>query len=134
MIRACRMFGVALVFSGAASYAKDGDSTRNLVAAAAPLEIPHTTALAFQAKPRRKSAAADFETPRLLNPTPGLEPLQFPKNTDLRARLLTPELRRTPLVGWVAANLYRDRKDNGWCLELDPGDGEYVVFYRMHLK
>jgi hypothetical protein len=134
MIRKVHRFAVALGLLATVP-AMASDSTRgNLIAATAPLEIPHTTALAFQAKPRKKSAAASFETPRLLNPTPGLEPLQFPKNTDLRARLLTPELRRTPLVGWVAANLYRDKKDNGWCLELDPGDGEYVVFYRMHLK
>ena len=66
--------------------------------------------------------------------TPGLAPLPFPKNSDLRARLLTPGLRRTPVVGWLAANLYRDRRDNGWCLELDPGEGEYVVFYRVNLK
>jgi hypothetical protein len=65
---------------------------------------------------------------------PGLAPLPFPKNTDMRARLLTPELRRTPIVGWIAANLYRDRKESGWCLEVDPGEGEYVVFYRVHLK
>ena len=52
----------------------------------------------------------------------------------MRSRLLTPELRRTPLVGWIASNLYRSRKENGWCLEVDPGEGEYIVFYRVHLE
>jgi hypothetical protein len=34
----------------------------------------------------------------------------------------------------VAANLYRSRNDTGWCLEVDPGEGEYLVFYRLNLK
>ena len=51
----------------------------------------------------------------------------------MRARVLTPELKRTPLVGWIAANLYRSRKEDGWCLEVDPGEGEYLVFYRVNL-
>jgi hypothetical protein len=38
------------------------------------------------------------------------------------------------VVGWVAANLYRSRKENGWCLEVDPGEGEYLVFYRLNVK
>lgn len=101
---------------------------------AAPLEIPHTANLELDARSARKRAPRNFERPLFLDPTPGLEPLAFPKNSDVRARLLTPELRRTPVVGWIAANLYRDRKDTGWCLEVDPGEGEYVVFYRLHLK
>ena len=60
-------------------------------------------------------------------------PLTWPRNSDMRARLLTPELKRTPIVGWIAENLYRSKKDNGWCLEVDPGEGEYVVFYRRNL-
>ena len=55
-------------------------------------------------------------------------------NSDVRARILTPELRSTPLVGWIAANLYRDKDEKGWCLEADPGQGEYIVFYRLHFK
>ena len=51
----------------------------------------------------------------------------------MRARIVTPELRKTPVVGWIAENLYRSKKDNGWCLEVDPGEGEYVVFYRLNL-
>ena len=52
----------------------------------------------------------------------------------LSGRILAPELRRTPVVGWIAANLYRDKRDTGWCLEVDPGEGEYVVFYRVNLR
>ena len=64
-------------------------------------------------------------------------PMHIPHAEDLEldyARLLTPELRRTPVVGWLAENLYRNKKDNGWCLEIDPGEGEYTVFYRVHLR
>jgi hypothetical protein len=46
---------------------------------------------------------------------------------------MTTDLKHAPLVGWVAANLYRSRKENGWCLEVDPGEGEYIIFYRHHL-
>jgi hypothetical protein len=52
----------------------------------------------------------------------------------MRARLLTPELKRTPLLGWIAENLYRSRRESGWCLEVDPGEGEYVVIYRLNLR
>jgi hypothetical protein len=110
-----------------------GDNTgKALVASAAPLDIPHR--LDLDAKAARKRAPANFESSQLLDPTPGLAPLPFPRNGDVRARILTPGLRRTPVVGWIAANLYRDRKDNGWCLEVDPGEGEYAIFYRVHLK
>jgi hypothetical protein len=51
----------------------------------------------------------------------------------MRARFLTPGVRNTPLFGWIVENLYRSKKDNGWCLEVDPGEGEYVVFYRLNL-
>jgi hypothetical protein len=35
-------------------------------------------------------------------------------------------LRRTPVVGWIAEKLNRSKKDDGGCLELDPGEGEYA--------
>jgi hypothetical protein len=138
MIREGRRFGFALctlvaclVFAPARGIA--GDNTgKALVASAAPLDIPHR--LDLDAKAARKRAPANFESSQLLDPTPGLAPLPFPRNGDVRARILTPGLRRTPVVGWIAANLYRDRKDNGWCLEVDPGEGEYAIFYRVHLK
>jgi len=101
---------------------------------AAPVDIPHTTNLELTARANKKRAPGNIEKPDFLTPTPGLQPLTFPKNSDMRARLLTPELRRTPLVGWIAANLYRDKDEKGWCLEADPGQGEYIVFYRLHLK
>jgi len=106
----------------------------HLVASAAPMEIPHLAKLDLDARANRKKSSGILESHVFLDLTPGLKPMPFPKNTDLRARILTPELRRTPVVGWIAANLYRDKKDNGWCLEVDPGEGEYVVFYRVHLN
>src|SRR5690349_1000169 len=81
----------------------------------APLEIPHSTNLELDAKARKRSRRADnIERSQLLN-SPGLEPLVWPRNGDVRARLVTPGLRRTPVVGWIASNLYRSRKDTGWC-------------------
>jgi hypothetical protein len=102
---------------------------------AAPLEIPHSTELDLAFKSRKRRHHADnVERSQLLDPMPGLEPLVWPRNSDVRARLVTPGLRRTPVVGWIASNLYRSRKDTGWCLEVDPGEGEYVVFYRLNLN
>ena len=112
--------------------ARDGTQAKS-IAATAPLEIPHTSRVELDARAAKKRAP-NIERPQFLDLTPGLTPMPFPKNSDVRARLLTPELRRTPVVGWIAANLYRDKKDNGWCLEVDPGEGEYIVFYRLHLK
>jgi hypothetical protein len=101
---------------------------------AAPLAIPHTTQLDLDHRARRRGRGGHFETSNFLDLAPGLMPLAFPRNGDMRARLLTPELRRTPLFGWIAKNLYRSKRESGWCLEVDPGEGEYVVFYRLNLK
>jgi hypothetical protein len=101
---------------------------------AAPLEIPHTSNLELTERANRKRAPGNLEKPEFLEPTPGLLPLPFPRNSDVRARILTPELRRTPLVGWIATNLYRNKNEKGWCLEADPGQGEYIVFYRLNFK
>ncbi|MDF3022426.1 MAG: hypothetical protein K0Q92_3729, partial [Steroidobacteraceae bacterium] len=27
----------------------------------------------------------------------------------------------------------RSKREKGWCLEVDPGEGEYLVFYRVPL-
>jgi len=97
------------------------------------MELPHTTKVDLDAKAARKRAPI-IEKSLLLNSSRGLSPLPFPKNTDVRQRILTTEVRNTPLVGWIAENLYRDKKDAGWCLEADPGQSEYVVFYRWNLK
>ena len=129
-----RLFGVTLCLLAVAQLASAGDDARDKRAPpAAPMEIPHTTKIELDAKAGKKRAP-NIEKPLFLNPTRGLSPLPYPRNTDVRARILTPELRRTPLVGWIAENLYRDPKDNGWCLEADPGQSEYVVFYRWNLK
>lgn len=109
------------------------DDALRTVTSAAPLVIPHSLELELDFKARR-SRGGNFERPDFLDPTPGLRPLAFPRNSDIRTRLLTPELKRTPLVGWIATNLYRSKRENGWCLEVDPGEGEYVVFYRVHLR
>lgn len=134
MILRGRVFGFASLMLAVCPLAMAGDGTQaKSIAAAAPLEIPHTSRVELDARAARKRAP-NIESSQLLDLTPGLAPMPFPKNSDLRARILTPELRRTPVVGWIAANLYRDRQDNGWCLEVDPGEGEYVVYYRVHLK
>jgi hypothetical protein len=134
MIREGRMFGFAFIVLAFAAPSMGGDDAgKRLIALAAPFQNPHTAQLDLDARVRKRTST-NLESSQLLELTPGLAPLPFPRNSDVRARLLTPELRRTPVLGWVAANLYRDKKDNGWCLELDPGEGEYLVFYRVHLN
>jgi hypothetical protein len=130
------MFGWAVCFAAATPFAHAGDAPRaRPIANAAPLEIPHATDRLLAEKARKRDRTPDnIESVQLLDLAPGLKPLTWPRNSDMRARLMTPELRRTPVVGWIAANLYRSKKDNGWCLELDPGEGEYVVYYRLNLK
>ena len=130
------MFGFAffttLSMSGAA--VAGDDALDRPFSARAPLEIEHTTNLELARKARKRNRKPDnIESSALLDLEPGLVPLTWPKNSDMRSRILTPELKRTPIVGWIAANLYRSKRDNGWCLEVDPGEGEYVVFYRRNL-
>jgi len=140
MIREGRMFGFALGLLAACLWvtsplAMAGDDSReHATKTAAPLDIPHTTNNDLDARSKKKRAPGNLEKTALLDLDPALRPLPFPKNSDVRARLLTPELRRTPLLGWIAENLYRSKSEKGWCLEADPGQGEYVVFYRLHLK
>lgn len=111
-----------------------GDDSLRAVGASATLTVPHTLQLELEFRARHKSRGAGlYEPSNLLDLTPGLSPLRWPRNSDMRSRLVTPELKRTPLVGWIAENLYRSEKENGWCLEIDPGEGEYVVFYRVNL-
>ena len=135
MILRDRLFGFVPCSLAAATAAHAGDDAlERPVTKPAPLEIPHTTELdlAQQAKKRARKPR-NIENHQFLDLTPGLKPVVWPKPSDVRARLVTPELRRTPVVGWIAENLYRSKKDNGWCLEVDPGEGEYVVFYRLNL-
>ena len=130
------MIGFAFcILSGAAGTARAGDDALDRpFSARAPLDIPHTTNLELAQKSRKRNRKPNnIESSALTELEPGLVPLTWPRNSDMRARLLTPELKRTPIVGWIAENLYRSKKDNGWCLEVDPGEGEYVVFYRRHL-
>ena len=135
MIPRGRLFGFVLCSLAAATAARAGDDAlERPVAKSAPLEIPHTTnlELARQSK-KRERRPRNIENHQFLDLAPGLKPVVWPKASDVRARLVTPELRKTPVVGWIAENLYRSKKDNGWCLEVDPGEGEYVVFYRLNL-
>ncbi|HEY6124218.1 MAG TPA: hypothetical protein VIV63_06180 [Steroidobacteraceae bacterium] len=140
MIREGRKFGFALGLLAPCLLAvpciatAGDDAARQSNKTAAPLEIPHTTNNELDARAKKKRAPGNLEKTALLDLDPALTPLPFPKNSDMRARLLTPELRRTPLLGWIAENLYRSKSEKGWCLEADPGQGEYVVFYRLHLK
>ncbi|MEO8064245.1 MAG: hypothetical protein ABI821_16035 [Pseudomonadota bacterium] len=131
-----RFFGFALCLLGVSSLACAGDyRNKRLLSTQAPMQIPRSQdlELAYQARKRDRNPR-NTESTLFLHLTPGLTPITWPKNSDMRARMLTPELRRTPVVGWLAQNLYRSKRDNGWCLEVDPGQGEYVVFYRVHLK
>jgi hypothetical protein len=133
MVLRDRILMAALALA-AAPLAAAGDDALRTVSASATLTVPHTLQLELDLRARRKSRGAGrYETPDFLDPTPGLTPLRWPRNSDMRARLVTPELKRTPLVGWIAENLYRSERENGWCLEVDPGEGEYVVFYRVNL-
>jgi hypothetical protein len=130
------MFGFAVcMLLGVAGAARAGDDALDRpFPARATFDVPHTTNLELARKARKRDRRSDnVESTALFDLDPGLVPLTWPRNSDMRARLLTPELKRTPIVGWIAANLYRSKKDNGWCLEVDPGEGEYVVFYRRHL-
>jgi hypothetical protein len=130
-----RLIGVAaLCMLALAPLACAGDDPlERPVTTVAPLEIPHMLNLMLAERARKRDRKPDnVESHSFLVLTPGLKPVTWPKNSDVRARILTPEVKSTPVVGWVAQNLYRDKKDNGWCLEVDPGEGEYLVFYRYH--
>jgi hypothetical protein len=134
MIRRDRVLGFACCALWLAPFAAAGDAL-GAFHVGAPLAIPHATNLDLDFKARKRSRRPDnVEHSQSLQYSPGLEPLVWPRNGDMRARLVTPGLRRTPVVGWIASNLYRSRKDTGWCLEVDPGEGEYVVSYRLNLK
>jgi hypothetical protein len=111
------------------------DSFERPISTAAPLEIPHTLNLLLAEKSRKRNRKpGNIESFDFLDLKPGLSPVTWPRYSDVRSRLLTPELKRTPVVGWLAENLYRSKKDDGWCVEADPGDGEYMLFYRFHPK
>ncbi len=127
-------FAFCILLGGVGTARAGDDALDRPFSARAPLDIPHTMNLELAQKSRKRNRRpANIESSALFDLEPGLVPLTWPRNSDMRARLLTPELKRTPIVGWIAENLYRSKKDNGWCLEVDPGEGEYVVFYRRHL-
>ena len=123
------IFALALV-----PFARAGDDAyERPTRTAAPLELPHTLDLLLSEKARKRARKpGNIESHNFLVLTPGLRPVVWPKNSDVRARILTPEVRKTPVVGWLAENLYKSKNDTGWCLEVDPGEGEYIVFYRFN--
>jgi hypothetical protein len=125
------LFALAL-----APFARAGDDRNERpTTTSAPLELPHSLDLLLNEKARKRARkSANIENHDFLVLTPGLRPVTWPKNSDVRQRLLTPEVKKTPVVGWIAENLYKSKHDNGWCLEVDPGEGEYIVFYRFHPK
>ena len=111
------------------------DALERPIKTQAPMEIPHTLNLVLNELSRKRNRKPDnIENVDVLDLKPGLVPVTWPRYSDVRARLLTPELKRTPVVGWLAENLYRSKKDDGWCVEADPGDNEYMLYYRFHLK
>ncbi len=128
-----RMFAAALVLVAMGPFARAGDPTSLSPTTRAPLEIPHATNVLLDEQARRARHRTDnTEKTDFLMLTPGLRPITWPKNDDVRQRLLTTQVGTTPVVSWLAENLYRSKNDNGWCLEVDPGHSEYVVFYRFH--
>lgn len=126
----------AMLALALAPFARAGDDAlERPTSTAAPLELPHSLDLLLNEQARKRARKPDnIESHGFLVLSPGLRPVVWPKNSDVRARILTPEIKRTPVVGWIAENLYKSKQDNGWCLEVDPGEGEYVVFYRFHPK
>lgn len=131
-----RTLAAAFALLMVAPFAQAGDDPLERPAkTSAPLELPHTTNVLLAEKARKRNRKpGNIENHDFLVLTPGLAPVTWPKNTDMRARLVTPELKATPVVGWIAENLYRSKTDNGWCVEADPGKDEYMVFYRYHPK
>jgi hypothetical protein len=131
-----RKWAMTLCVLAAMPLARAGDDAlKRPINTAAPLDIPHSLNLVLAEMARKRHRKPDnIESHSFLDLTPGLSPVIWPKNSDMRARLVTPEIKRTPVVGWIAENLYRSKDENGWCLELDPGGGEYLVFYRFHPK
>jgi hypothetical protein len=128
---------LALTLAGILALARSplasaGEPASSLASTAAFMN-PHTLNLDLDYRARRRGRLVNQESPTLLDLSPALQPLNWPRNSDMRARLLTPQLKRAPVVGWIAESLYRSRSENGWCLEVDPGDGEYLVLYRVHL-
>src|SRR5262245_17676828 len=131
-----RIMATALCALAMSPFAHAGDDVLGAsITTAAPLEIPHTLNLVLNEMARKRNRRVDnIESHDFLDLTPGLNPVFWPRYSDVRARILTTDVKDTPLVGWIAENLYRSKTENGWCLELDPGGGEYIVFYRFHPK
>jgi len=118
-----------------APLARAGDDRHERTTSSAPLELPHTLNLLLNEQARKRARRPEnIERYDFLVLSPGLRPVTWPKNSDVRQRILTPEVKKTPVVGWIAENLYKSKNDSGWCLEVDPGEGEYVVFYRFNPK
>ena len=78
----------ALSATGAA-----GDAATSM-AAHSPLTIPHSLNLTSTTRPGdARGAAGNFESSAALDLPAGLQPLIWPRNSDMRARLLTPNSR-----------------------------------------
>ena len=130
-----RRVAAALLLIALVPLTRAADVAKPAVTTAAPVVIPHALNRTLDEKARKaeRKTAARVENPDLPLLNPGLQPVRWPSNTDtLRANLLTPQVKGTPVFGWIAENLYRDKADNGWCVQLDGG--EYVVLYRYHPK
>ena len=140
MIREGRMFGFALGLLATALLALPlraiaGDKPREPAnTTAAPLEIPHTTDLELDARGNKKRAPATSRSPSSSNPRRACRRCPS-RRTATCARASSPP--KCAARRWWAGsptNLYRDKGEKGWCLEADPGQGEYVVFYRLALQ
>ena len=94
-----RRITAALAMLALTSLACAGDRTRlRSVAAAAPMEIPHTVNLALDEQARKHKPVTSVNN-EFLALKPGLLPVQWPSHTDvLRTSLVTPQLKGTPVV------------------------------------
>src|SRR4051794_9176501 len=92
----------ALALVALVPFAHAGDNARERpISTAAPLDIPHTLDLLLAEKSRKRNRKPDnIENFDLLTLKAGLLPVTWPRYSDVRSRLLTPELKRTPVVGW----------------------------------
>jgi hypothetical protein len=145
MIRAGRMIGVivGLLVASLGSAVADERMAALAPPSLNPVQTEHTFNRDLRPRRQAKKSAAPApatdtrENPRdqpTVRPPVALAPIKWPKDSDIRHRIVTEEVRATPVFGWIAANLWRSKKENGWCLEVDPGDGEYMVLYRKHMN
>jgi hypothetical protein len=141
MIRVGRMIGVIVALSLTGKVVVADERLASLAPPSlSPVQTEHTFNRDLRPRKKHKKVAppsvvkAELPADTFALPATTLAPIRWPKDSDIRHRIMTEEVRATPVLGWIAANLWRSKRENGWCLEVDPGDGEYRVLYRKHMK